>query len=305
MDINAAPQPGTVVLGYDGSSHAEEAARWAADEATLENRVLSIVHVAAPPSGYEISAFAAAGMPPDRVRAAIRAEAGRLVRSLGARLQANMPELEVELVVATGDPREVLVDHSASASTLFVGSRGRGPVKTLLLGSVGVAVCRSAHCPTFVIRPSHPARHHSGVLVGTDGTNVSQQTLEVAFRQASLRRMPLTVLYSVGSMSPELHPGVIYDETRYPEIRTDVAASIADLVAKFPEVPVKLRLAHGAPDSTLVLLSELMDLVVVGHHAGPAPGDLVRLGSFAPAVVESAACPVLVVAGSDGGSSLR
>jgi nucleotide-binding universal stress UspA family protein len=286
MDTKTAPSPGTVVVGYDGSEHAEEALRWAADEAVLDDRVLSVVHVVEPSSGPGTGA-----------------EADLLLRALGARLQAGTPDLAIELVLATGDPRQVLVALSSSASSLFVGSRGRGPVTTLLLGSVGVAVSRSARCPTFVIRPCGRRLVSDGVLVGTDATAASQPTLELAFRQASLRRLPLTVLHSVGSLGPELRPGIVDDESRYPGIRAALADTVAELGAAFPEVRTRLLLAHGAPDRNLITLSEQMDLVVVGHHHGPDRGDLVRLGSFAPAVVESARCPVVVVFSAVRGGS--
>lgn len=298
MELPLIPAPGTVLVGYDGSEHAEEAVRWAADEATLDGRPLTLVHVLAPLSGFEVSALASTWISPEDVRAAARQEGAEMLRAVRGRLQANMPELEVELCQVTGDPRQVLLEHSAAASSLFVGSRGRGPVRALLLGSVGVAVSRAAQCPTFVIRPYRHPGERQGVLVGTDCSEHSVPTLELAYRQASLRRMPLTVVHSIGTLGPERGVGLIADDAPgYDEPRRRLAEVVAPLAEKFPEVRVGTRLAHGIADHCLIELSAQMDLVVVGHHAGVVAGDLVGVGSFATPVVERADCPVVVVAG--------
>jgi nucleotide-binding universal stress UspA family protein len=301
MNPNASTRPGTVVVGYDGSEHAEHALRWAADEAVLEGRPLSIVHVVKPLTGYEISSLAGTWVPPEEIRHAIRTDAVDMLTSVRDRLEATVPELEIELVLTSGDARQVLLDESATASSMFVGSRGRGPIASLLLGSVSVAVSRSAQCPTFVIRPHHPGRVRHGVLVGTDCTEQSQPTLEFAYRQASLRGLPLTVVYCVASSGVVAGVGRMIDDNLagYEEERLAMAEAVAGMGEKFPDVNVRLRLGLGVPDVCLVEESHRMDVLVVGHHHGKARGDLVRLGSFVTSVVESAECPVAIVADQD------
>ena len=78
----------------------------------------------------------------------------------------------------------------------MLGSRGRGPLRTALLGSVSASVARRAHCPVVVCRPPEPEPSASiGVIVGADGRDGSQPVLEFAFAQASLRALPLTVMH--------------------------------------------------------------------------------------------------------------
>jgi len=297
MKTNTTTRPGTVVVGYDGSDHAEHALRWAADEAVLEGRPLSVVHVVKPLTGYEISSLAGTWVPPDEIRQALWAEASNLLAEVNEKLTTNLPDLEVDLVLIPGDPREVLVAQSHTAASLFVGSRGRGPVASLFLGSVSVAVSREAQCPTFVIRPHHPGRVRHGVLVGTDCTDHTGPTLEYAYRQASLRGLPLTVVHTVESTSSVSGIGTLIDDdlAGYSDDRRELAEAVAGLGEKFPDVHVQLRLGRGVADVCLVAESDRMDLVVVGHHQGGARGDMIRLGSFVTPVVESSACPVVVV----------
>jgi nucleotide-binding universal stress UspA family protein len=297
METSRTTRPGTVVVAYDGSDHAEHALRWAADEAALEGRTLSVVHVVKPLTGYELSASVGAWAPPDEVRKAIWSDAGHLLASVRDRLRDDLPNLDVELVLAEGDARQVLLDLSATASSLFLGSRGRGQLASLLLGSVSVAVSRATQCPTFVIRPHHPGRVRNGVVVGTDCTEQSLATLEFAYRQASLRGLPLTVVHCLGGTDPVSGVGAMIDDgsTGFEDERLRLAESVAGFAEKFSDVPVRLRLCHGVADTCLIRESARMDLVVVGHHQGRAFGDLIHVGSFATPVVESAECPVVVV----------
>ena len=62
------------------------------------------------------------------------------------------PRVDVMEKSIAGEPAKVLIDESAGAELLVVGSHGRGGFGGLLLGSVSHAVLHHAHCPVAVLR---------------------------------------------------------------------------------------------------------------------------------------------------------
>jgi nucleotide-binding universal stress UspA family protein len=84
-----------------------------------------------------------------------RDEAARRAMSAGL---ASVPEAcSAGGEVVTGEPREVLAAASADLDLLVCGSRGHGPVQTLLLGGVSHAIVREAACPVLVVPLAEPA----------------------------------------------------------------------------------------------------------------------------------------------------
>lgn len=260
---------GTVAVGIDGSPGSSAALAEAVDEAVAQHRSLTVIHAGGPaPSAHHVL------------------EAAR------EEVERRAPGLETHLVLHIGDPRDVLQAASRSAAVLVVGSRGRGPVRSLLLGSVSLATTRLAACPVVVVRPHHPGIVRHGVLVGTDGAAGSLTTLEFAFQQASWRRLPLTVLHTI---VPSYVGTVETDALE--EHRILVAEVMSGLRELYPDVSVHVELAPGQPDDVLVRAAERMNLVVVGAHRG---GRAAALDSVAASVVERARCAVAVVPSENG-----
>ncbi|MFY9227478.1 MAG: universal stress protein [Blastocatellia bacterium] len=75
-----------------------------------------------------------------------------LEQALEAQLKAN--GLSVSTIIKTGDPRKVLLEEAETwgADSIFIGSRGFGKIKRLLLGSVSTAVASRAHCSVEIVR---------------------------------------------------------------------------------------------------------------------------------------------------------
>ena len=59
--------------------------------------------------------------------------------------------------ILTGHPADALAAASADLDLLVCGSRGYGPLRTLLLGGTSHALVRKAACPVLVVPPGSPA----------------------------------------------------------------------------------------------------------------------------------------------------
>jgi nucleotide-binding universal stress UspA family protein len=140
---------GTIVVGVDGSEHAERALDWAIEEAKLRGARLNLVsawHV--PAAVYGSPGFA----PPldQSVPETFKEVAETIAEAAANRVRAA--EVEAEASVQHGHPAEALVEAAANAEMLVVGSRGHGGFAGLLLGSVSAHCAHHAPCPLVIVR---------------------------------------------------------------------------------------------------------------------------------------------------------
>ncbi len=297
MQIPGQPS-GTIAVGVDGSASSEHALAFAIEQAVAEQRPLTLVHALA--RGGAESDRADPGAPVDSGTAPPPAQ--RMLVACREVVERRASGLEVHELVQVADPRNLLLSAARAASLVIVGSRGRGPAHSLLLGSVGLAVTRHAACPVVIVRPGNPGLVRQGVLVGADGTERSREVVEFAFRQASLRDLPLTVVHAYWDV-PSTIAAARFErgEGEGPEVqRLLMADAVSGLRESYPDVPVRTELAQGLPDECLLRIGQHMDLVVVGSHRDGAASE-VLFGSVAASVVERATCPVAVVPTGDRG----
>ena len=71
---------------------------------------------------------------------------------------AKHPDLVAELVIKEGNPAQVLLDESAGADMLVLGSRGLGGFRGLLLGSIGQQCVHHSRCPVVIVPPPDDRR---------------------------------------------------------------------------------------------------------------------------------------------------
>lgn len=284
---------GSIVVGANGSRGAERAVYWAADQAALERRPLVVLTVASQTPALVAAGPGAAYV--DRSEG-LRDGAEEVAREAADIAARHRPGITVDALAVLGDVRSALTDLTTETHLLVLGSRGRGPVRSKVLGSLSASVIRRAACPVIVCRPGTERRVKRGVLVGADGTAASLPVLDFAFRQASLRSQPLTVVHSVRDVVASVVPAHLTSDSD-PELaaqRLLLAESTAGFRERYPEVHVTSQVARGAAEDALAAVADLHDLVVVGRH--PVDSLARRLSSVvATSVLQRSRTPVAVV----------
>jgi nucleotide-binding universal stress UspA family protein len=146
---------GAIIVGVDGSDTSDGALVWAASYAAREDRPLVIAHalsaIATPDAaGWHFDGGASFAV----VYEQWRADGEAIAAAAAAKVAESHGTVGVTTVVEQGDPRQLLLRLAEQASLVVLGSRGRGPFRSLLLGSVTAAVAGRARCPVVVIPPN-------------------------------------------------------------------------------------------------------------------------------------------------------
>jgi nucleotide-binding universal stress UspA family protein len=130
---------GHVVVGTDGSPPARAAVRFAAQRAAAARTSLAVVTCT---GGHQVD---------DVDEAQLRASAERIAMATAVELRASHPDVVVTTRVDDCPAEVTLVDASAEARLVVVGTRGRGAFRRMLLGSVSHAVIHGAVSPVAVV----------------------------------------------------------------------------------------------------------------------------------------------------------
>jgi nucleotide-binding universal stress UspA family protein len=138
----------TIVVGVDGSPSSHKALTWAVAEAADHGSDLIVInvweHTLLPPAG---SVSVSEKYVPDTSQRT----ADDLLKEIKEVLGEDPPVL-VQPRVKQGNPAKVLIEESADADLLVVGTRGHGGFAGLLLGSVSQHVAAYAKCAVTVVR---------------------------------------------------------------------------------------------------------------------------------------------------------
>jgi nucleotide-binding universal stress UspA family protein len=141
----------TVVVGTDGSEGSLAAVRVAAREARLRQGELMVICAWQPPIFGSIPAYGV-GAPVADTLAELRQALENTLAAEGLGPDGDLP---VHAVVVQDSAARALLDASAGAELVVVGTRGHGGFAGLVLGSVSHQVASHATCPVMVV-PSHP-----------------------------------------------------------------------------------------------------------------------------------------------------
>jgi nucleotide-binding universal stress UspA family protein len=295
------PEP-RILLATDGSEEALRAARTAVALADVLGAELHVVYVGhLPPAFYEsMGAVTLDRELEERMR-------GRAEEEARTRLEEQVQSIAAEggkvaqAHARIGRPDAQIVDlaEELDADLIVVGSRGLGPLRRALMGSVSTSVLHHAHTSVLVAR-GEPVTFPTKILVALDGSEEATAAGRAAARLASASGSELHVVH-VGELMPVYHPERHSYLAQYDTIRDEARHLLDEQVEQLRAGGVQIAQAHlevGYPDREIVAIAEGIGagLVVVGSR-GLGGMRRVLVGSISDSVVRHAYGPVLVVRG--------
>jgi nucleotide-binding universal stress UspA family protein len=284
-----------ILVATDGSADASAAVGWLSHLSLTESPVMVLSVVTLPPSSIDI--------PTVRSYYQTLLDYGEgVVKAARDVLVPSCPGVETQ--VRPGDPREQIIAAAEAwkADLLVLGARGLAGLAEVMLGSVSMAVLRSAHCPVLVVKGK--PRGLGRAVVAVDGSSDSRAA--ACFFASLPLRSPIAVrLLSVLEAPSAIAPGMGFrpamlaaPEALFGERRTVLEGMLARLATDVRPVAqeVECSVVMGHPTTEIETAANEPDigLVVVGARG---LGTLRRwlLGSVSERVVHRAPCPVLVV----------
>lgn len=290
-----------IVVGVDGSQHAERALEWAAREARLRSLPLEIVGVALQ---HRVP------VPLDRSADAVARMLERIVGEHAVLLEPIDWRSSV-VEAASGTAADALIGTARDADLLVVGSRGLGGFPELLFGSVSHQVVVAGPCPIAIVRGSAPPADDGlrEIVVGAADDEISLTALRWAFAESLRRGVTVTVVHGLDfpddatllrfGLSPE-RLGVEHERMRS-SAADRVDALIDKAMPTQGDVAVDRVVLRGAPAGALLRRAGVERLLVVGSRGSHARHPL-ALGSVSHQCVHHARGPIVVVPTMDEAS---
>ncbi|WBB61946.1 universal stress protein [Streptomyces sp. WMMC500] len=294
------PLHGRVVVGYDGSAHAQRALDHAVDEAVRRDTALQIMcgDPWAPPPPPAV------GRTPEDYPSLYRAARGAVDRGV-ERARGRASGLDIVPSVISEPAAEALLDAGRTAALTVVGTRGHGGFAGLLLGSVSLRV--AAHCtgPLLVVRGDADLDTvpRGRVVVGVQSDEDSE-AVRFGFEEARRRGAELHVLHTwlypavtgVVAMAPPGPSGrqQLDDAARRRAAQAVPGLAVAAYREVYPDVPVVTDDECGSAAAVLAEASRRADVVVLTAHRNTHRIGA-RLGPVTHALMHHAHCPVVLI----------
>ena len=236
----------------------------------------------------------------DALRDELTAELGRLAEPLAGH------DWQVDWQVVKDRPATAIIEaaHDFEADLIALGSRGRGPLTSMLLGSVSAEVVDHAACSVLVARGEHVSR----LLIATDGSDAARGIPDLLGAWGVFLGLAAEAL-SVAPL-PERTYELLADVYTLGKYRfTDDRQELLDRHRGFAEQLAQQLAEHHIPATSSVVAGDAAheiidaagrrgaDLIVTGTR-GLHGVERVILGSVARNVLLHAPCSVMVLRGT-------
>lgn len=274
-----------IIVGFTDAPVTRRAVDWAAQRAVERRQPLELLAVVG-------GAVGAVGE--DAIVDAALAQARELAEAEASRTRVD--GLDVAIRVERGNPVARLLEASTDAALLVIGSDYQGPGSRPARGAHGLRIAAGAHCPVVVV-PDVDLDGRAGVVVGVDGSPVSEKALAFAAAEADRLGEPLIAVAVWTPLEVPRNMGaypVQYLENIEKLTDEALGLSLAGLASQYPDLEIVRRVERGYPSHVINELAGSARLAVVGSHGR---GALARflLGSISHEVLARLATATAVV----------
>ena len=297
-----------ILLATDGSLEAERAIGAAV---MLSERLGSELHVVyvepmPDPVSWPEARFMSPGLEVD-IREQAEGAAREKLEGEAEKIRKTGGDVSgVHAVAGRPDAEIVRVAEELGAGLVVLGSRGLGPVRRAVVGSVSLSVVHHSHCSVLVVRGED--RLPGRILLAVDGSGQARVATEAAAEISASTGSGLHVVFVMPTAEHLYGPHFYSDEIKR-SIREraegEVLAFLDEKVGWIEAHGGKVEDTHmavGRPDAEIVKLAEELraGLTVVGSR-GLGGVRRALVGSVSGSVVRHAHGSVLVARG--GGPS--
>ncbi|MEX2262764.1 MAG: universal stress protein [Bryobacteraceae bacterium] len=207
-------------------------------------------------------------------------------------LVGDLEGLTVRRVVAEGDPAEQIVQYAYAqkVSLIVIPTRGYGPVRRFLLGSVASKVLHDADCPVLTgvhmgdpkaLASAVPVKH---ILCAVDLGPQTEHVLEWASGMATTFSARITVVHAVPPLEPQWREPLMATAMQDLTGHVERFAAGADLLVDAGDPQKVVAAAAARLEANLVAIGRGVDNGIIG-----------RLRAHAYAIIRDSPCPVVSV----------
>ncbi|MET7761364.1 universal stress protein [Streptomyces sp. NPDC005393] len=284
-----------LVVGVDGSHSSLQAVDWAADEAARHGLPLRLVYA----SLWERYEGIRPATDPERPWEQVMAD--RIAASAAERAARRRPDVRISTEVLPEDPVSALLSAGQDASGVVTGSRGRGELAGLLLGSVSLTVAARAPCPVTVVRGGEPNRRGAfgRIVLGVGEGAGPAAAMRFAFREAEARGCELTAVRAwrcpAGEVTDDL---MIYGDpvrAHWDRAERMLEDALRGPERDHPKVTVRRETVEGSARKVLLHAAATADLLILGARRRHGHAVGLQLGRVAHTALHHAPCPVAIV----------
>lgn len=282
-----------IIVGYDSSDSATEAALWAAQEASTRGLPLRIVSC----FGVPLIADPTMGWTSQEALTSMLDTTQVALATIEQKVRAVAPEIEVSTEASPQNASFALIGSADADSLIVIGAGRHTGAAAFWLGSTARYIVRHSPCPVVVVRGAASRGRPDRIVVGVDGSPASYDALAWAGDEADRHAVNLLIVHAW------LYPYLPID-TSSSQARDLVSVDAACIVNRAMEAArehfsaeIRGQLVEGGAATSLLEAVRDGDLLVVGSRGRGAIASTL-FGSTVNSLLDAAAVPVVVVRGT-------